>query len=136
MISAESLLRIKILDRMQQNKIEIVSPTFMNQRAIAPDKSFIPSTPSHPKRTAKTADTPEEMIFDKAEQAAHVEELRLRLGKIKEDAIELEKNCKETTDRGISLRIRDQIQRNREEQKILEERIKLTQDNIDEEDGQ
>jgi hypothetical protein len=134
MISAESQLRTKILDRMHQNKIEIVSPTFMNQRAIAPDKSFIPSTPSHPKKTAKKEDTPEEMIFDKAEQAAQVEELRTRLEKIKKDSMELEKSLKETTDRGISLRIEEQIERNKGEQKNLEERIQLAQDNIDEED--
>lgn len=134
MISAESQLRIKILDRMHQNKIEIVSPTFMNQRAIAPDKSFIPSTPGRTKKTAKKVDTPEEMIFDKAEQAAQIEELRTRLEKIKKDSTELEKCLKETTDRGISLRIQEQIPRNKEEQKNLEERIQLAQDNIDEED--
>ncbi|MBW2380297.1 MAG: mechanosensitive ion channel, partial [Deltaproteobacteria bacterium] len=52
LISAESELRECMLDALHRAGIEIVSPTFMNQRQLAADRMFIPevrhATPSKP----------------------------------------------------------------------------------------
>jgi len=80
LISARSRLRESMLDALHVAKIEIVSPTFMNSRVYADDRAFIPepsiskAKPVQPKA--------EEIIFDKAADAASVEELKSEIGAI------------------------------------------------------
>lgn len=84
-LTTRSKLRKKILDRMHQANIEIVSPTFMNTRTVADHKKFIPQEkkgivlekPSHP--------VPEEVVFKKAEEAESLEKLRDRYEKLSEE---------------------------------------------------
>ena len=72
LVSARSLLRGKILDRFHDAGVEIVSPNFMNTRAIPEDRSVIPAAnPITPE--ADSAPPPEELIFDKAEEAEKAE---------------------------------------------------------------
>ena len=68
LISARSLLREKALDGLHRGGVEIVSPSFMNTRAVGQDRPFIPE----PVRTAAPAAQPtaEDVAFDKAEEAA------------------------------------------------------------------
>jgi small-conductance mechanosensitive channel len=74
-LSARSALREQILDTFHKNGIEIVSPTFMNTRAVQDKKRFIPATVDHPaKETIQPK--PEEMVFDKAAEAESLEKLR------------------------------------------------------------
>jgi len=81
LISARSNLRKKVLEQMHGNGIEIVSPSFMNQRALNPSEKIIPNKPvMHDIDKPQEATTaPEEKIFDKAEEAASVEELKQKL---------------------------------------------------------
>ena len=80
LLSSRSALRREIMDHLHEAGIEIVSPTFMNQRAISPDKRFVPA-----RRARSAADealelnAPEAMVFDKADEAESVEKLRERL---------------------------------------------------------
>jgi len=78
LLSSRSNLRKKVLEQMHGNDVEIVSPSFMNQRALDPTEKVIPSKPvlhdTDKPRVATTA--PEDKIFDKAEEAATLEELR------------------------------------------------------------
>ena len=71
LISAESKLRECMLDALHRAGIEIVSPTFMNQRQLAAERLFIPevthATTSKPPAADETR--PEERMFDKAEKA-------------------------------------------------------------------
>lgn len=74
LISARSRLREKMLDVLHEAGIEIVSPNFMNTRAITENTFFIP-------RSTGAGDDPdsvrqEDVAFDKAEEAASVEEIR------------------------------------------------------------
>lgn len=71
LISAESKLRGSMLDSLHLAGIEIVSPTFMNQRQIKPERVFIPEGSHRTKPKAAPADEtrPEERMFDKAELA-------------------------------------------------------------------
>jgi len=74
LISARASLRAAMLDALHEAGIEIVSPSFMNTRALADDAQFIPerTVPRFRRREVKA----EEIAFDKAEQAANAEKLR------------------------------------------------------------
>jgi small-conductance mechanosensitive channel len=74
LLSARSRLRATMLDALHAADIEIVSPNFMNTRALPEDQRFIPV----PSRANKPQDQvrAEELAFDKADEAASVESLR------------------------------------------------------------
>ena len=78
LLSSRSNLRKKVLEQMHGNNVEIVSPSFMNQRALDPHAKVIPSKPVLHDSDKPTEDTsaPVEKIFDKAEEAASIEELK------------------------------------------------------------
>ncbi len=79
-LSSRSNLRKQVLEQLHGNGVEIVSPSFMNQRRLDPQQTVIPEQPVlHQQKTAKAEDTvPEERIFDQAEQAASLAEIRQR----------------------------------------------------------
>ena len=87
LLSARSNLRKTILEQMHGNGVEIVSPSFMNQRQLDPARKIIPEQPVM--RTGRgsgaTSKAPEAKIVDKALEAASVEELRLNLEKTREE---------------------------------------------------
>jgi len=74
-LSYRSTLHKKMLDYLHQAGIEIVSPSFMNTRAYPPEKQFIPyhGPEEHVDAEAGKA---EEIVFDIAEDAASLEQLR------------------------------------------------------------
>lgn len=78
LLTTRSNLCKQVLDTLHDNSIEIVSPAFMNQRQLAEGTRIIPRQLLSPSDAMPPADkrTPEELIFDKAEQAKKVEELR------------------------------------------------------------
>ncbi len=76
LFTARSDLQKMVLDALHGGDVEIVSPSFMNQRQLAPDLKVIPkrrrkAEPEHPPDEA-----PEDRIFDKAEQAEEQERLK------------------------------------------------------------
>lgn len=75
LLSVRSRLQASVLDALHGAGMEIVSPTFMNQRRLDPELPVLPlrrtSTPPPPE-----APPPEERIFDKAEERASLEGLR------------------------------------------------------------
>lgn len=77
-LSTRSRLRQMMLDELHGAGIEIVSPTFMNQRQVGVGKTFIPDVPPE-EGTGHTADqVPESIVFDKAEEAESLERVRER----------------------------------------------------------
>jgi small-conductance mechanosensitive channel len=93
LISAESELRACMLDSLHRSKIEIVSPTFMNQRQLKPEQIFIPKTNrvSKPKALAADETRPEEKMFDKAEIASHEAKAEEMLKAVIQEISELDK---------------------------------------------
>lgn len=87
LLSSRSNLRKTILAQMHSNGIEIVSPSFMNQRQLDPARKIIPAQPvSLDQSTPEQASlAPEEKIFDKAIEAAGIEELKERLADTQEE---------------------------------------------------
>jgi small-conductance mechanosensitive channel len=78
LITARSRLRERMLDRLHQGGIEVVSPTFMNTRALADAKRLIPEPASRVQAAPAATEKPalEDIVFDKAEEAASLEKLR------------------------------------------------------------
>jgi len=73
-LSARSRLRAAMMDALHGAGVEIVSPNFMNTRAYAEDRSFIPRQERAAKPERRPADSsPEALAFDKAEEAESLE---------------------------------------------------------------
>ncbi|MCP3986608.1 MAG: mechanosensitive ion channel [bacterium] len=91
-LSARSRLRACVLDTLHGNGIEIVSPTFMNQRLseepVVPSRHTARSTP--PRGTPRDKASPEDMVFDKAERVEELERLRARVNELTEELQEIE----------------------------------------------
>jgi small conductance mechanosensitive channel len=93
LISAESKLRECMLDSLHRGGIEIVSPTFMNQRQLK-EQSFIPKGSERPKPEPNLADEPrpEERMFDKADIAEHEVKAEEKLKGVLDEIEELDKD--------------------------------------------
>jgi small-conductance mechanosensitive channel len=93
LISAESELRECMLDSLHRAGIEIVSPTFMNQRQLKPEQVFIPKGSRRAKSKPAPADEvrPEERMFDKAEIAESEAKAEDKLKEIVEELKRLDK---------------------------------------------
>jgi small-conductance mechanosensitive channel len=79
LISARSKLRAAMLDALHTADIEIVSPNFMNTRTLAAGHKVVPA-PSR-RSVPKPETRAEEVVFDKAEEAASVEKIRYAIEK-------------------------------------------------------
>ena len=96
LLTAKSRLRKEILDVMHENGVEIVSPSFMNQRVLQSGEKMIPRlSSSQGTRAAESA--PEEVIFDKADTAAQKEALKAALETAREDLEDIDKRLKDET---------------------------------------
>jgi uncharacterized protein YdaL len=94
--SVNSMLNAKVMDYLHKNNIEIVSPTFMNQRQVN-DLEFIPKTVSDEK--IKNASAPEDIIFDKANKADKIDENLNTIQSIDNQVSELKQSLKTATDK-------------------------------------
>lgn len=122
-------LRARTMDMLHDADIEIVSPNFMNTRAIADGKNFIaPGGEASPKNSNEP--TPDSVVFDKAEKAESVEKLKgylndlqAQLLKIKETPIDSSNEQAVAAAKATTEEIEQKIERfklviNRKEQKI------------------
>lgn len=75
LLSARSRLRASVLDTLHGAGVEIVSPTFMNQRRLGDADRTLPAR-AHPAPAPVETTAPEELMFDKAEERASIEALR------------------------------------------------------------
>jgi small-conductance mechanosensitive channel len=87
LLSARSDLRKAMIDRLHDANVEIVSPTFMNQRQLADASTTIPHFA--PAQTPEIGDF-ESLVFDKADLAESVEDLADRIADIDARITELE----------------------------------------------
>jgi small conductance mechanosensitive channel len=110
LLSVRSRLRACMLDALHGAGIEIVSPTFMNQRQLAPDRRFIPrpsGVHAAPLEGARPA--PEEIMFDKAELAESREQLNERLQAIGEQIKALHQRTSTAPDETARAAIKQQV---------------------------
>jgi small-conductance mechanosensitive channel len=93
LISAESKLRKSMLDALHEAGIEIVSPTFMNQRQLDESRVFIPKEARSKESRERPVedDRPESRIFDKADQAESDAKVEERLKAVVAEIEEIKK---------------------------------------------
>ncbi len=84
LLSRRSRLRCAMLDRLHAGGIEIVSPTYMNTRALGTGRRVIPDA-SHAQPAAAA---PDAMIFDKAEGATALDRMQRALETMEEELAE------------------------------------------------
>lgn len=107
--STTSLLNAKVMDLLHENNIEIVSPTFMNQRRVD-EKMFTPVVKKE-KEPDKDEKSPEELIFNEALEAAEIEKKKENIIKLQERKEKLKTELKETKESKRSERIKSSIER-------------------------
>ncbi|MCB1566229.1 MAG: mechanosensitive ion channel family protein [Xanthomonadales bacterium] len=146
-ISARSNLRRSVLDTLHGDGVEIVSPTFMNQRQLDPGRPVIPKHDRGPDAEvmkAADADSPEQRVFDKAEEAESLDALNQRIDDLEND---YEAACKEhgkDSEQAASLRQsmdkavaeRDALKQRREEERRAERERRNGKADTDAEGGQ
>lgn len=91
LISARSNLRKAVLDTLHGAGIEIVSPNFMNTRPLGEHRRIIPAPAPQAAPTIEAK--PEDIAFDKAEEAASVEEIRKQIERVDVELAELDKDA-------------------------------------------
>ena len=96
LLSARSRLNGAILDSLHQAGVEIVSPNFMNTRDVS-GQTFA-SQPLVKQPPPLESKEPEEIIFDKAEQAATLEDQKAYLIKVEKQLEVLEENLSEASE--------------------------------------
>ncbi len=115
--SSFSLLNAKVMDVLHQNKIEIVSPAFMNQRN-ANEQIFIPKNELRHEQEEQEQ-LPEDLVFDEAIKSEEIEKKKELLEKLNKRKQELNKKKKELKDKADIERTKQSI----EKIEILEENI-------------
>ncbi|MDD3814202.1 MAG: mechanosensitive ion channel [Desulfocapsaceae bacterium] len=115
LLTARSNLCRSVLDILHGKGIEIMSPTYMNQRRVGDAEKIIPTLVQE--EISAPPVMAEDIVFDKAEQAGQIENEKQKLM----DAIqELETALKEAPEEEKK-RIKDEIAEGRERLKILEQ---------------
>ncbi|MBN1132232.1 MAG: mechanosensitive ion channel [Bacteroidales bacterium] len=92
--STGSLLNGKVMDMLHEKGIEIVSPSFMNQRKVE-KKMFIPE---HRLKENKVVDeiAPEELIFDEAIKSGEIQKKKDILKRLNEKKLSMKERLKGT----------------------------------------
>jgi small-conductance mechanosensitive channel len=91
-ISSRSRLNKEVLDVLHNNQIEIVSPSFMNQRRMPDESKVIPARLKT--KTEENTHSVEDVVFDKAEKAGKIETEKAQ---IKEQVVELKQKLTEAS---------------------------------------
>lgn len=120
--STNSLLKAMVMDKLHARKIEIVSPSFMNQRRVD-DQQFIPHHVVENEETASTS-TPEKLVFDEAIQSGKMETKKDYLKQIEQKQTDLREKLKGLTDEKEQEQLKAQIAKNEEIKARLEKSLK------------
>lgn len=97
-LGSKTGLHRTILDTLHHHGVEIVSPSFMNQRQLGEKRLFIPEIDiegSKKSATPPSTSGPDSVVFDKADQVERVEDLRKRLTTLDGEIAELKTKAKD-----------------------------------------
>jgi small-conductance mechanosensitive channel len=124
LLTARSRLRAAVIDHLHAAAVEIVSPRFQNQRLIADDVRFLPPS-DEPRSERLEGDRifPEELIFDKADQAESVGKLRSAHDSLVSKVEELEATLKDSPEGEDRKALERRLNRARELRERLARRI-------------
>lgn len=127
MLTLQSDLRKTLLDVLHQDGIEIVSPSFVNRREYAEQKSFIPPVIQQESEEISTESNVEELAFDKAEEAESIEKLKENYNNMLKKKEELSEQIKEASDKELKKEMEDEIQRIEKRSEVLMKYIEKRQ---------
>jgi small conductance mechanosensitive channel len=74
LLTMRSNLHCQILDTLHENDIEIMSPSFMNQRKVSDEQPVLVKAPHKEKEQEQEQTVAEDIVFDKAEEAQQAEQ--------------------------------------------------------------
>jgi len=126
--STISALKGKIMDELHKNNIEIVSPSFMNQRRVD-ENNFIPQMQMKKERKIGEK-SPDEMVFDKAMESEKLEKKKDYIDKIEEEKTILKEQLKESKSKEETKKIKNRLNALDEQQKSLLENIESRKENL------
>lgn len=123
LLSTRSNLRRNILDTLHGAGVEILSPSFMAQRPLAPETRVVPARPVDPDAAKVPDDAPkaEDIAFDKANQAEQLEKKKQSLKTLLEEIEELNKRISEAKGPEADALRRDLEARKQEAESLQEE---------------
>ena len=131
LITARSRLRAKVLDSLHEGGIEIVSPTFMNTRALSKDQVFVPeSEPISVVPSLEDNNVPEEIVFDKAEKAEVTQEIELSIDSVSEKIKAIDGELKSAPD-GLKPRLEERKRQLEADRAKLSGELEERQDEAD-----
>jgi len=117
LFTSRSRLKGKVLDALHEGGVEIVSPTFMNTRALAKERRFVPHDGGPGGRRADSDDDDgehssfESLAFDKAELAESVERFKAELDGLEDEREGLRKRLSESKDAAVRRALEDELER-------------------------
>lgn len=129
-LSAKSRLTASVIDALHEADIEIVSPNFMNQRQVG-DTVFIADKYHTNKKEVLEENTPEALIFDKAQEAEGLEKKKERLEKLELKIEEDRQSLKQSSDTVEQSTIKEKIKRKEEIVKKMTDTIDVEVDELD-----
>ncbi len=130
LIRTRSELRANMLDSLHGGGVEIVSPNFMNQRVLAKDAEFIPPAPEVRAAEEQSATVPEDIIFDKADEAEADAAQALELKKVIEEIESLSREIK-TTSEEVRPSLQADLEKRKEHKAAIEEAIALAKSKVE-----
>ena len=99
LLATRRAVRARVLDTLHDAGVEIVSPTFMNTKALAKNQQMIPEkAPRETNRQEGTGKSPDSLVFDKAEKAESVEHLRSKYESTSNEIKKIEQSIAESED--------------------------------------
>ena len=110
LVTVKSRLRGHMLDALHAAGIEIVSPAFMNQRVHPADATFLPERYVLEEQPAPVR-APEDVIFDKADQAQSMVQLAEEVASMETEIAELASRLEEAESPELRKRIEVEIAR-------------------------
>jgi len=129
-LSAKSRLTSEVIDVLHDANIEIVSPNFMNQKQVG-DTVFIPKKERRKSEDKSDDDMPEELIFDKAEQAESIEKRKEILADVEEKIKKEQKELKQVKDVVAKEKIKSKLETTKELKEKLIDKIDKRMDELD-----
>jgi len=128
--STSSLLNSNVINALHNNKIEIVSPTFMNQRQVN-DIEFIPQKEIVTKEE-EPEKSPEDLIFDKATEAGAIEKKKEYLSEINQKIEDLQDQIKDLKDKIEIDNLKKKMERLKNIQKKILDHIEEKKEQLNE----
>lgn len=133
LLSSRSKLNACVLDSLHQAGVEIVSPSFRNQRMVD-EITYIPKTSKEKTKTKKSDnDEPESVVFDKANKAEQVDQTRQQIEKLEDAVDEINKQIKESSDSDQKDKLKAKQQKTKDKIEQLKEQLVIEETELNKE---